>query len=648
MCVAIGLVAEWATHASPLRFGTADAQESERIVDFQSRIVVAEDGPLTVTETITVDATGDQIKHGIYRDFPTRYRGPWFTDVVVPFEVASVHRNGDSEQFHTSEGERSLRVYMGDEAAMLSPGRHTYTLVYRTARQLGFFDDHDELYWNVTGNGWVFPIDHVSATVVLPAAIPRQQVTLEGYTGPEGSTDRNLRAELDSGTGELHFATTVALAPHEGLTIVASFPKGFIQPPSAATRRAELMRSNPVLVTGAIGLLAVVLYYLLAWLVVGRDPAQGTIIPLFEPPLGLDPPGLRFVAGMGYDERCLTAALVSLAVKGWVRIEEEDGEFSLIALKDRHTALGPAERRVNTALLSTGHFELKQKHHSALRAAIRALREALRREYDGTMFRANRRWVIPGLVLSALAILVAGFSGSLGRSLQFGFMLVWLTGWTFACFHLGTNVWRGWRAVVRPGASAMSRIGSGIIATLATAIAIPFFFAEAFALGMLVHASSVWMAPVLVCLVGVNFLFYYLLKQPTLAGRKVMDQIEGFRMYLGTAEGAELAQAAPAKTPQLYERLLPFAIALGVENQWAEQFAAVLSDAVQDGNSGAQPTWYRGNAFSGIGTMGFASALNASLASSIASSSSAPGSRSGSSGGGSSGGGGGGGGGGGW
>jgi uncharacterized membrane protein len=245
-------------------------------------------------------------------------------------------------------------------------------------------------------------------------------------------------------------------------------------------------------------------------------------------------------------------------------------------------------------------------------------------------------------------VLVAGFSGPFDSSFLFGFILVWLTVWTFACFHLAINVWSAWRAAVRPGAGVFDRIGSHLVAIVATALAIPFWFGEAFGLVMLVHATSVLMVPVLLGLVGLNFLFYHLLKQPTLAGRKLMDQIEGFKMYLTTAEGAELAQAVPAKTPELYERLLPYAIALEVENAWAEQFSGVLRNAADGDGNGYQPGWYSGTSFNQIGATHFASALSSSLSSTISSSSTAPGSSSGSSSGGSSGGGGGGGGGGGW
>lgn len=657
-CTADGDAADCAPAAAAADLEIAPMESAERIVDYRSRIAVAADGGLTVTETIAVVAAGEEIKRGIYRDFPTMYAQELQLDELpslpivrreVPFEVVAVQRDGHPEPYHTEQQDNGVRVYIGDPDVTLPPGPYTYTLTYTTARQLGFFDDHDELYWNVTGNGWSFPIDRASARVVLPAGIPREQMRLEGYTGRQGSTERHLTSAIDPGSGDLEFTTTAPLDSHEGLTIVAAFPKRFFREPSPQEQRAALLSANPILVIGPVGLLLVILYYAGAWIVVGRDPTRGTIIPLFEPPLGLDAAGLRYVSGMAYDERCFTAALVGIAVKGWARISDDDGTYTVSKAGERHTPLGPAERRVNSALLSDASIELKQKNHSKIRAAIRSLREALKGEYDGKMFRANRNWLIPGVVLSVLVVLAAGFSGPFQSSFAFGFMMIWLTAWTFACFHLVSRVWSSWRDFLRPGAGVFDRIGSGLLSIIATAFAIPFLFGEAFGLIMMVHATSLLMVPVLLGMVGLNFLFYYLLRQPTLAGRRVMDQIDGFKMYLTTAEGAELAQAAPAKTPQLYERLLPYAIALEVENEWAEQFSSVLEKAAAGGDGqGYQPRWFSGSSFNHFGATHFASAFSSSLGTSIASSSVAPGSSSGSSGGGSSGGGGGGGGGGGW
>src|SRR3954462_385208 len=124
------------------------AEAVERVLDFHSDIRVAGDGALTVTEVIVVQAEGSQIRRGILRDFPTDYRDRRGARVVVPFEVLRVTRNGDSERYALERLDNGTRLRIGDADVQLRPGRHTYEIRYRTARQVGFFDDHDELYWN--------------------------------------------------------------------------------------------------------------------------------------------------------------------------------------------------------------------------------------------------------------------------------------------------------------------------------------------------------------------------------------------------------------------------------------------------------------------------------------------------------------------
>jgi len=141
----------------------AVAKQTERILRFKSHIRIQTDGSMTVTETITVYAAGQQIKRGIYRDFPTKYKDRFGNTVRVGFEVMSVFRKGRPEAFHLKKTANGIRVYMGKKNKMVRTGVHAYTLTYRTDRQLGYFDEFDELYWNVTGNGWSFSIEKVQA-----------------------------------------------------------------------------------------------------------------------------------------------------------------------------------------------------------------------------------------------------------------------------------------------------------------------------------------------------------------------------------------------------------------------------------------------------------------------------------------------------
>lgn len=622
---------------------------AERIRHFASHIAVAADGTLTVTETITVAAAGDRIRRGIYRDFPTLYAGgAWGTRSRVPFDVLAVERDGRPEPFHLEALDNGVRVYIGAADVTLPPGQYTYRLTYRTARQLGFFAAHDELYWNVTGNDWMFPIDRAEATVELPATVPAADLTLEGYTGPSGSTARQLTTAVDRTSGALRFATTAPLEPYEGLTIVAAFPKGLVREPTVDERRAAWWAANTDLLAGAAGLVAVLAYYLAVWLAIGRDPARGTIFPRFEPPAALDAPGVRYVRGMGYDPPCFTAGLVALAVKGWLRIEEADGTFTLASANDRHTPLTAAERRLHGALFRTrGQLVLEQTNHAALRAAIDALRQGLAVEYETKLFRTNRRWLVPGLVLSAAALLTMAWLHRAEGAFAMAFVLVWLGVWTFVVLQIATTVAGGWRAALRPGLGVGTRVAAIIAALLATVVGLPFLAGQAAGVFMMSQIASLWTVPLAIALGGINWVFLFLLKQPTRAGRALMDEIDGFRMYLTTAEGDELRQAPP-RTPQRFEALLPYAIALGVEHRWSERFADVLQAAGRGEDAAYRPPWYRGRAFHDLGAARFTSMVGSSLSSAVASSATRPGSSSGRSGGGSSGGGGGGGGGGGW
>ncbi|MDH3584199.1 MAG: DUF2207 domain-containing protein, partial [Phycisphaerae bacterium] len=639
-------------HAQDAKAEQAQQAPGERIANYHSRIVVAEDGSLAVTETITVEARGKKIKRGIYRDYPTVYSGKWFTRVQVPFEIKQVLRGGKPEPWHTKNRSNGVRVYIGRKDVRLKPGRYTYTLVYRTDRQLGFFKKHDELYWNVTGNGWDFSIEHASAAVVLPAGVPRKQIRHEGYTGASGSKARNLKSNVDGASGEVRFSTTGRLGRHEGLTIVVMFPKGHVAEPTDEEKREAFLQANRILVAGAVGLAVVLLYYLVAWVGVGRDPEKGIIFPHFEPPQDLPPACMRYVHEMGFDKRCLTAAVVNMGVKGYLRIDEDDGEYTLRRLgKGDKSVLSPGEKRIASALLKTEVFRLAKSKTAAerMKKAVRSLREMLKLEYDGTAFLANRKWLIPGLVLSVLAILTAVLTGPATAIGGFLFLCVWLTIWTFGVTILLTSVFSAWSDVRRGGKKGLAQVGSVGGAIFLTLFAVPFVAAEIGALVALAAMTSIWMVPLLLGLVGINFLFFHLIKQPTRAGRRIMDQIDGFRMYLAAAEIDRLNRMKfPQLTPEVFEKFLPYAIALDVENEWSNQFAEEMEKVGHADDDGYCPTWYRGAAWSTVGAAGFAATVGSSLSGAISSASSPPGSSSGGGGGGSSGGGGGGGGGGGW
>ncbi|MBT8052126.1 MAG: DUF2207 domain-containing protein, partial [Gammaproteobacteria bacterium] len=439
----------------------------ERILDYRSDILVHEDGWLTVTETLRVRSEGREIRRGIYRDFPTRYRDRLGNHVNVEFQPLSVLRNGADEDWHTEDRTNGVRLYAGSSERMLQPGIHEYVLSYRSNRQLGFFDGHDELYFNAIGTGWVFPIDHAVVTVTLPFDLPPGQVEVGSYTGGYGAQGAYSKGAIVA-ERQVRFETTRPLAPQEGLTIVVSWPKGLIDAPSAQQKIRWFLGDNGAALVLLAGLLIVFFWYYLAWSRVGRDPKKGVIIPRYRPPKGLSPAACRYVLSMSMKREAFAAAIVSLAVKGMVEIEEEKKKKFTLRRRpgEATTPLSPGEQAALDALLPTAnsHVEMENENHEVFQAAREALKAALKQEYRGRLFNLNGLYLLgPILTSVAAAVLAAFFQGG---------PAVWLT--------------------------------------------------------------------YLLLSVALHITFAVLMRAPTPAGRMVMDEIEGFRMYLGIAEADRL------------------------------------------------------------------------------------------------------------
>lgn len=553
----------------------------EKIHSFNSEIVVYDDATMMVTERITVTAEGNKIKRGIYRDFPTQYKDRWGNNINVGFDVVSVLRDGEIELYHLKALENGKRIYIGDKDVYISHGEHVFTITYKTHRQLGFFKDHDELYWNVTGNGWDFEIDQATAVIELPDEAQNRIMEMTGYTGYQGSKGKDVQVRKDI-HGRPAFYTTRALHSNEGLTIVVTWPKGILHQPMIIDKINYFIKDNQVTVYSFIFLLMLLGTYAILWYLFGVDPKKGTIIPLYHPPEKLSPALMRYIFKMGYDNKGFTAAVLNMAVKGYLKIEESSGilgmgkTYVLREYRKDVSCLSQEERAAALALLTTGSIELTNVNHTRISKAMQYLRLELKKAAEAKYFFSNQGYVAIGflvtMIYSFLSVKFADDAGTLG---------------------------------------------------LATFIMIAVAFIA-------------------------TFIFGYLIKAPTIGGRKLMDQIEGFKMFLSVTETDKFKiSKAPEKTPELFEEYLPYALALDVEKKWAEQFSEVFKRLEQQGSTYC-PMWYVGSGWSRFDSRSFASDMSGSFSSAIASSSTAPGSSSGGGGGGFSGGGGGGGGGGGW
>jgi uncharacterized membrane protein YgcG len=631
-------------------FAAAAPDRNERILDFHSDITLEDDGTFLVRETIVVNVTGRQIKHGIYREFPTRYKDRFGNNYVVGFHLIGAELDGYSEVSRVEDQLNGKRIYLGDPKFYVQAGRHTYVIAYSTNRQLGFFADHDEMYWNVTGNGWIFPIDHASATVTLPANISESDVTLDGFTGPQGSFDRNLTYQHEPG-GAFTFETTAPRGPREGLSIVLSWKKGLIAPPTAQQQFADFLSDNRIALLSLLGLLILVLYYVLAWFAVGRDPERGVIVALYEPPSNLSPAATRYLARMGFDNKTFAAAILDMALRGFLIIKEQAGSYTLYRTKADDRNLTPDEKQLAAVVFSgRDQLWLHNENHTAIQAGLTALKNWLKLSEQKVYFLTNRGFLIPGAIFSI--VLVSGLAAMQSPLSLFGtiFLSFWLSIWSLACAGLVIGCSSAWKTALSSPTSKALLAGKALLFSL---FSLPFLAGEVFGIFMLAKLSSIFVATFLFLSMLLHVLFHFLLKRPTFAGRRLLDQVEGFKMFLGAVDGDRLNRInPPEQTPQAFEKYLPYALALDVEQAWAEKFSGVLGAAGQAPDSGAgstvyAPSFYSGSNWNGFSGSSFASGFTDSFTSAISSSASAPGSSDGGGGGGS-GGGGGGGGGGGW
>jgi len=626
----------------------AQENESERILSFQSDVTVNADATLLVRETIRVYVLNQDINHGIYRDFPTNYKTPWLTRFTTTFEMQEALLDGVPVPYHQEAQSNGVRTYLGDPNSFVSRGEHTYTITYRTRHQVAFWDETDELYWNVTGNGWTFPIESAEARVHLPTPIDSGQLELNGYTGPQGSTEQACESWRDA-NGDIVFRTTRSLQAQEGFTVSVIFPKGHITRPSIADDLKKWAADNRAIRITLFGTFATIAYFIFAWFLVGRDPAPGDFRARSEPPKDYSPATMRYLTQMGFDNQTFATALVSLAVKKVVAISEGDKYFTVDRLASGTTEIAPEEQAVLGALFS-GYGDsivFKQSNHSRIAKAIKACHDSLRNRYEARYFLSNASYALPGTVLSMATVGAAVYLSPHSADAPLLFLCIWLTIWTFGCLVLLYAVISAWRFAFK----GVAQLGGALFIT---AFATPFFGAEIFVMAMLFGSNAAWVLPLIVVLAGINWLFYQLMKSPTKLGRRALDEIDGFRVYL--EGGRNLPNSAVMTTPEAvqFNAYFPYAMALDLDKEWAERFAADIANAEKDDPryDAYRPYWYRGNRWDRRGMTGFSGAIAGAMAAEIASSSTAPGKSSGGSsgggGGGSSGGGGGGGGGGGW
>ncbi len=421
-----------------------------RSLDVSVRLADAYD--FEVEERIRWDFEGAQ-RHGIYREIPVRYRRPYLPDTRMRVDVESVtDENGVPWQWRASSRGSSLEIRIGNPQVTLS-GVREYRIRYRVGRGLLYFDDHDELYWNATGNEWKIPVEAASATVELPSGTAAAVARHTCFAGPAGSTLADCRETSDGSS--LRFEAARALPPGSGLTVVVGLPKGFLPEPSPLRRL--LTRTGDFLSPWLLLPLGALAFMLRQWRTHGRDPGARDALPVrYEPPAGLTPAEVGTVVDESADTLDLTATILDLAVRGLLRIEEVEGTgFLFLSKRDyrlqrtgaSETGLKEHERLLLGAVFAAGPTvllsDLKNKFHESIPGIRRALYKELSGEgayFPTSPEQVRTNYRLAGIAVAALGLLaiwaeqsplaigcplaagaiVLGFSGAMPRRTEKG------------------------------------------------------------------------------------------------------------------------------------------------------------------------------------------------------------------------------------
>lgn len=512
--------------------------------------------------------------HGILRALPLKYKGDLNTKVIAVEREA-----GEDWPYTTYKESDNLIVKIGDPNVTVT-GSQTYIITYEVENVITFYGDHDELYLDINGDQWQQPFEKLSATVNLPGGLISSGAAC--FTGKYGTTDEECVIDVEEELSRVQVATTQPLGPRETLTIVLSFDKGFFRQP---TRLDWLKEHLGVVLAGVLLPVLSGTWAYRYWSKHGRDhKGRSTIIAEYGPPKGLTPAEVGTIFDYRVDNRDISATIINLAIRKYIRIIEsskkkmfkDSKEYSFELLTPDFSQLKPHEQEILNGLFAQPS------------AGAQVELKDLKNDFYQTVSRVQADLVE--------SLTKGGYfeqnPSKAGRNVAIiGVILLVLAGLLHSAWSIGPA------------------LGGLIVLTFS---------------GLMTRRSQ--------------------------HGQLVKDEIEGLKLYLKVAEADRMHKlhspnapyraksTEPKRTVELFEKLLPYAVLLGVEKDWAKQFEHIYT---------TPPDWYSGN-WHTFNAVYFASHLSGSVG--AMGTNFSPPSSSGSSGmgGGFSGGGGGGGGGGGW
>lgn len=367
---------------------------AESIQSFKTTLSVASDSSMYVEEKILYDF-GLTDRHGIYRNIP--YTKTNDENDVYKMTIDTISVRDERGVLYTTNQEKTdseIQLRIGDANKTIT-GTHLYDIGYHVQGAFVSYSDHDELYWNITGNGWEVPIKQVDVLVTMPFKTEKEKMQLACFTGLRKSTTRDCSIEYENGVISAY--TTTALSSSEGMTIVIGFPKGLMTIQEAKkvnTWFKELVAKIISVVLAVLAFLWYVglpLWIIIHWIRTGRDP-KGTIgqahvwfdVPKTKKGRGLTPAETGTLVDETADLKDIVATLVDLARRGYIKIiEKKKNDFYLEQIKQsvRGDTLETFERTLLTKLFPGAKTTIRIKDEDTS-SAVSKVKEQL---YDAVV-----------------------------------------------------------------------------------------------------------------------------------------------------------------------------------------------------------------------------------------------------------------------
>lgn len=598
----------------------------ENIVDYDIEIHVNKDASMDVKEKITVNALGDEIQHGIYRDFPTQYKNK-----TVSFKINDVTLDDEDVKYTTESVSRGVRIKIGSSNEYVSEGIHTYVIDYTTERQMFFEEDYNELYWNLIGSGWNFDIEECSAKIYFPKGTEILEDDIKAYVGAYGNSEEadDVYWYVDEDESCVYFNVFHEIPSQNAFTIVVRAEKGTIAEPTLGQRFRWFIQDNAMFVVILIGMIGLGVWQFIVWKKYGKDPEKNVIIPKYYPPEGMDVGDVKYVDTMGKTDRILEATFISLATKGFLKFDKGSEKNSVMTVEKTYSKnpdeykdeLSEFERDVYRSIGSKEKLGYTPSLYDILQRLKKRISKKLSEKYDDKVFFKNIKYSVISIVVSVILFVVGAIVGTISNpyitsygienimtilAIAFIFFMV-----IFLCKDLIK--------------AKSNRLISFIFILI---WGVPFLiFGILMSLEVLrSFMESIFQAFIIVGIVLQNYLFIKWIPRYTQEGMRIKEDIDGFKMFINVAKDDDFKD----KTPEMFDKYFAYAYVLGLENKWASKFEDILKQADYI------PTWCSTYMFDDgvFNCPAFTSSFSSTFSSSMSSASTAPASSSSSSGGG--------------